>query len=297
MERTNAQRVDESIDYIKKNISPILATKFNGINKEVAGKQISLKGHHYMPIGWGDQHKAVRALLLCHQHFLDVYAFPDLAKTFYKSKPKKEIDKYISAFVKQTPTAEMLAQKAEGYILNQAKLDYHNRKREDSQISGSAIVCYTGVMLWLFQAGFLTLKGFKNNQVNVNNCNQILGNGIRWDIEKINQIPRGHIWNFQGGSKSVCHWGVSLGNGRAAGTNNTISETVDGRKVSVKFEGSGGMVYGKFDLKSQFDVLKVKYAKMAFNDPKALGQTGTKEVGDPKLFVIDPTKIHFQNDF
>ena len=290
MARTNKQRVEQSVAYIKANVSPDLSNKFSSVDKEKVGAIISLKGKGYSTVGWDEQHKAVRALLMCQNQFLGAYAFPDLAKTFFKSKSKTQVNAYIKAHTKLNTTAEILAQKAESYVLNQNSLSYHDRSRADNHISGSAIVCYTGVMLWLFQAGFLTVKGYLNNQPNAYNANQMLGEGKEWDIDNLENIPRGHIWNFQGIEKNVCHWGISLGKGMAAATNNEVGEI----GAMVKFLPGGGKQYGKFNLRSQYEVLKLKYGT-------AQRLTGIKTETEivkvqTRCFVIDPTMIRFNDN-
>src|SRR5581483_6103353 len=143
--------------------------------------------------------------------------------------------------------------------------------------------------------------GYRNTQINAYNCNQILGAGTRWDLNNIAAIPRGWIWNTQGISSSVCHWGVSLGNGRAAGTNNTEAEGKGSGRRAVAFELDGGMKYGRFTLASQVEVLKIKYdaATVRIESPiESGGKIEVERTGiETKLFVMDPTQIAFQNDY
>jgi hypothetical protein len=289
MSKADIKRFDESIEYISKNISAHLALDLSLLNKDTVGARLSLEGFHYMPIGYDEQHKAVRALLLCQHHFLGAYAMPDDSKRFFKSKSKEQINRYIKAFITDNPSLEKLAQKAENYACQDGILGFYQRNREDNKFGGGAIICYTGVLLWLFQAGFVTLKWYMdNNGMNAYNCNQILGRGQEWDIGRIDQIPRGWIWNFQGIRSEVCHWGISLGGGRAAGTNNHMAE---GNK-RVTFE-EGGLTYGKFDLLSQYEVLRIKYGEA---DVRAEGEQTNfvRKTGIPtKLFVINPMLIVF----
>ena len=287
--RTNTQRFSEAVAYIRKNIDANLANQFNGMNKEAAGKEISLKGHYYSAIGWNEQHQAVRALLLCQHRFLGAFAGLEQSKNFFKSKSRSTVNKYIAAYAKDKPSLEKLARKAETYSLRQTQLGWNQRKRGDNNVGGSAIICYSGVLLWLFQAGFITLQWYRdNNGMNANDCNTILGNGRRWDTDHLDQIPRGWIWNFQGYRKEICHWGVSLGNGRAAGTNNEENAREGNNFAEVDFE-TGGKLYGKFSLNSQYEVLKLKYGK-ASRKVEGGGATDFEEVTgvETKLFVINP---------
>ncbi|HUI56747.1 MAG TPA: hypothetical protein VLY04_17350, partial [Bryobacteraceae bacterium] len=117
MARTNVERVDKSIAYIRDNVSRTLAGKFAGIDKEAAGAQISLSKAGFMFTGTKDQHWALRALLLCQWKFLGNDAKPAQAKAFFKPKAQTDIHPYILAYTTDSPSHEKLASKAEAYTL------------------------------------------------------------------------------------------------------------------------------------------------------------------------------------
>ena len=73
MARTNLERYTQAIDYIKQNIDRPLADKLSqkaNAKKELLGKAISLHGGGFWHTGTKEQHKAIRALLLCQQVYL-----------------------------------------------------------------------------------------------------------------------------------------------------------------------------------------------------------------------------------
>ena len=98
---------------------------------------------------------------------------------------------------------------------------------------------------------------------------------------------------FPGGIYLVCHWGVSLGNGNAAATNNALQSKT--KKEVVNFE-SGGKEYGRFTLKSMYEVLKIEYGKVDRKQKDPFAEIVQEDV-ETKLFVINPERIMFSNDF
>ena len=67
MSRSNLERYQQTVAYIKANIDDGLGTDIGTIitDKKKAGKEISLSGAGYNKVGTADQHMAVRALMLC----------------------------------------------------------------------------------------------------------------------------------------------------------------------------------------------------------------------------------------
>jgi len=80
------------------------------------------------------------------------------------------------------------------------------------------------------------------------------------------------------GHKEVCHWGVSLGGGWAAGANTTPSAAAGGVTQTVNFR-TGNSVYGEFTLASSAEVCKLKYTPHG------------QPVQDITIRQIDPTAV------
>ena len=283
--RTDTERYDQALQYIR-NINDPLATKINtaaGAHKAEYGKKISLKDGGYGMTGSKGQHAAVRALLLCQQVILKPpIAFADFAtettttKSFFKSKSEDEVKAAIKCYTKKTGvTAEIFAQTAES-IRNPSDTepDYKTISRSGTKL-GRNVVCFHAVKLWLFNSGLVTLRWMAKEAtgLNANTANDLLGDGDEVDRADLDDIPRGHIFNFHGrkngpgvDGKSLCHWGVSLGGGRAAASNTQASFEFGGVRRDTAFS-SGGSLYGTFTLASSLAVCELKYAYPPSTDP------------------------------
>jgi hypothetical protein len=160
-------------------------------------------------------------------------------------------------------------------------LDYRNYARTD-KCRFQASICYDGVKQFLFKAGFLSIRWLTREGPSLlaHRANELLGDGQVINESDLDKIPAGWIFNFHGGkvgnreNKDVCHWGVSLGGGIAAGTNTTPQE--EGKRVNF-IQGAGTGAWGKFRLREAFEVCQLKYR----------GDKGCETV----IRQIDPTTI------
>jgi hypothetical protein len=152
----------------------------------------------------------------------------------------------------------------------------YSRTRADTNV-GTGPVCYNGTSTWLFAAGFVSRRWLakEGSEMLDRTARLYLGEGAliggrdQWD-----NIPRGHIFHIhKNGDQNTCHWGVSLGNGRAAACNNTAQapqRNQDGSKVrqptttgrpglpietNLHFEGTGSPTYGVFQMDELCDIL------------------------------------------
>lgn len=236
MSKTPQQRYAESLAYLKKidnSLGVDVDQKIGPAKLAAVGGEISLSKSGFWNALAGDKHDAMRALLLCYIAYFRTphcrmdwasTAMLDQVKKKFANKSRSDIDTEIKYFI-QVPgrLSASLAVAAETNNLVSGVPDYFNRTRKDREL-GANPVCYNGVFLWLFVSGFVSKRWLAKdaNELDANSANRILGDGqivpqTQWD-----SIPRGYIWNIhRTGDQTTCHWGVSLGNGRAAACNNT----------------------------------------------------------------------------
>ena len=265
MSRTDQQRFDEAIEYLKQ-IKPLLAADVKrkiGAKALEAGKEISLEGHGYALVGSQGQHMAVRALLLCQTAYLtEVYsgaAHVDTKKYFHY-KLESTVRDAIGGYLRNAhATSKDLADAAERVKVLSPPCSLYTLARDNNLDLGNSPICYNAVKMWLFKVGFVSLRWLARNDVfnmSAYTANAILGDGTVRDEAEMWQIPAGHIFNFhQPANKWVCHWGVVIGHGDAIATNTQAAWL--GAKVVFK---AGGSEYGKFRLRDAYDVCKSKYA-------------------------------------
>jgi hypothetical protein len=253
MARTNAERVSEALDYLK-TISPKLEADVRtavGNRTEQFGAKMSLEGQGLRLIGTGDQHTAVRSLVLCQLAFFTPPYQPGQdaqgmqrapisdgqileTKKNFLPKLKSSVDAEIKEYVLgDHPSLDGVVEAAKRLnSTSQYSPFVWNVKRSDSVLpGGGAVVCYDGVKAWLFAAGFVSRKWLikKGILLDANTTHEIFGDGQIVRPENWNMIPRGYFWSIEqkrlNGSinSTVCHWGVSLGMGIAAATNNTTA--------------------------------------------------------------------------
>ena len=274
MARTDSERFTQAVTYIKA-LSPALAndiTMNSAGRADALGASISLEGGGYWKAGTKEQHAAVRALLLCHRIYLKTpYTASDLAptpilKSTFQTKSEQQVKEAILCYVPTAnPTLEGLAKAAEAIKNPNGVFNWETRTRAD-QTLGANPVCFNAVKLWLFNAGFVSLRWYASDgmEIDAHRANNHLGNGTIVPRDQVHTIPRGYMFNFHViGQKSVCHWGVSLGGGWAAGSNTTASADFGPKTApvtaAVTFR-SGGGTYGEFTMASSADVCKLKYA-------------------------------------
>lgn len=278
----NTDRYDATLDYINRFVHTGLvevikrAAQQANLTPESLGGLLSLKGHGYGNnlLGQGgtqDQHRAVRALLLCQRLFLqgpyaknkenqdfNYNAKPDLPKTHFKGKTEFEVKKAINCYMTlPSPSCGDLAKAAESMDSTNDPVPFETLTR-DSNPFPLTLICFDALRYWLFRAGFTSMRWLSSTSpdLTAQRANDTLGYGTVVQPENIDTIPRGYIWNFHDPrAKAVCHWGVSLGGGVAAAANTTPGA---GKSEIVKFR-SGNMSYGKFKLRASYEVCTWKY--------------------------------------
>jgi hypothetical protein len=136
--------------------------------------------------------------------------------------------------------------------------DFYLLTREGKNL-GANPICFAAVRLWLFKAGFVSIRWLASDgfDLTANTANQMLGDGQVVALNRLNDIPAGHIFNFHAApSKPTCHWGLSLGNGQAVAANTTAQFL---KSPPVKFS-RGNSFYGEFPLMDSYVACKWKYA-------------------------------------
>ena len=120
-------------------------------------------------------------------------------------------------------------------------------------------VCFDALKMLLFKAGFVSIRWLARTgpTMTAQTANNILGLGQVVNEGALDNMPAGYMFNFhRANDVAVCHWGVSLGNGWAAGANTQANWP--GAPAPVNFR-SGGSNYGVFTLRSSYDVCRFKY--------------------------------------
>ena len=158
------------------------------------------------------------------------------------------------------------------------------RRRTDVNV-GSSPICYDGVFNWLFAAGFIPRRWLGGVNVHAATIHENIGDGQIVSPSEWGKIERGWIWNIhKKTSRDTCHWGVSLGEGRAAGCNNTGQGKVD-------YEDVGPDAYGVFD----FVQLCSKITDESFNidiyGQRRYGFDGKGTATERLHFETEPGKI------
>jgi hypothetical protein len=302
MARTNVVRFDETVQYIRTYIDAGLAQNIENIilqnrSKDSVGADLSLSGHKYWKNGTDGQHKAVRALILCQKTYLtENYAVGAngggfnyehdadrtyLPKDYYLKKTEEEVKRAVKCYWPiLTASRDDLVTAATG-ISNPQGITHWLTLTRDTDPFPNMPVCFDALKMWLFKAGFVSLRWLAKTGplMTAQTVNAMLGDGVIIEERDLNSIPAGYLFNFhRKGDKAVCHWGVSLGSGWAAGSNTSANWL--GSPAPVRFR-SGDSKYGEFTLQSSLDVCKNKYARK---------ESGEKTV-EVTIRKIDPTVV------
>lgn len=293
MARTAKERFDGAVGYISKNIDAGLAQDIKRIltNTTKAGEAISLSGGGFWSSGSENQHWALRGLLLCQQAYLlgpNAHQFlratqstaANTAKAHFKGKSEMQVREAIRSYTVLGGglSREKLADVAKATNGVEGDFVFATRTRNDNSL-GRNPICFNAVRLWLFKAGFVSLRWLASEGygLDANTCNRILGSGVEISAEELPRMPKGYMFNFHARkSPATCHWGISLGDGYAAGSNTTPQENNGLTKVTFR---RGNSVYGEFDMLSSYEVCRYKY--------KLVGE----QIGDVVIRKIDPTLV------
>lgn len=272
MGRTNSERYDSAISYIKNNIDQGLGNTLQAktiAKKDALGKSISLSGGGFWNTGSSGQHMALRALLLCQLVYLkppecgaDYAGDGSLTKQHFKARTEDQVKEAIRSYSRRNNVSlEDFARTALNIKNTLGAFDALSRTRADTSFGGTTN-CYGAVKIWLFNSGCCSLPWTLNEGANITayTVNQIIGDGAVIAEDRVDEIPRGHVFNIHDADDpNICHWGVSLGDGWAAASNTTPAAVGnDGEPVMVDFR-SGNTAYGEFVLSTAVEVCKLKY--------------------------------------
>lgn len=270
----NTDRFHSAMQYLMMYF-PTLAVEVNGLlngvlTDEAAGAMISLQGEHVL--GTDDKRRALRALLLCQKAYLNgPYSVGANGAPFvYNNAPRAAIGEYrlsfestvrraISCYLVE-PGAQRadLANAAEALRMPQGGLTWETLRRDSSPFPAMP-VCFDALKMLLFKAGFVSIRWLSRTgpTMSAQTVNAMLGMGVVIQQAQLAAMPRGYMFNFhRDGDTAVCHWGISLGNGLAAGANTQANWP--GAPAAVNFR-SGDSHYGIFTMQSSYDVCRYKY--------------------------------------
>ena len=284
--KTGKQRYDDTIKYITAKVNANLqqhieATLRGKVDTDKVGEEISLGGFSYWRFGTEDQHRAVRALLLCQRTYLyrDTWskmatlgqdtpidfakekgAGPAITKKACRRWSELEVKRAVLSYVPEpAPQVADVADVALRVGRGSAtcgKITWETFGR-DGEFPVKPI-CFQVIPWWLFKAGFISIRWLVRYELGMvaENVNDRLGRGALVTAGNENGIARGHLVNFHAvGKEAVCHWAVSLGSGWAVGANNTEAA---GAAVTT-FRNNGKGTFGEFEIASMRAVLQNKY--------------------------------------
>jgi hypothetical protein len=288
---TGQQRYDDTLNYLKtvdNELATHVTAQLGAVNKSTIGDDLSLKGNSmYAMFGDKNAGRAVRALLLCQKAYLgsnwakQTGGFSGIPSDLNSPNGKKlTVDKYlgkaeaviqdaIRTYTALNPGIPSVANAAETVQNGQSGINppYETMTRSQHPFP-SGQVCFNCVYWWLFKSGFVSLRWILRNGMSLGaeNANSLLGDGtsLTRNGGELPDIPRGYIVNWRGNQPDtvgICHWAVSLGDGYAAGANNTLAGISDrslgGGKdrplTQVTFR-TGGSQFGVFSIADMWTI-------------------------------------------
>lgn len=295
------------------------------IRTDTAGGQLSLAGNpRYAMFGNTTVGRAVRALRLCHLTYLGTnwarqtggaLGIPNnlnsangaqLTMDFYLSKSETVVREAIMAFVALSPGLASVADAAE-LVGNGSNINPPFEKMTRAQNPfPSGQVCFNCVYWWLFKSGFVSLRWIlhKGMALGAENANAFLGDGTPVTLNgdgSVPLIPRGAVLNWRGDqadTRDICHWAVSLGDGYAAGANNTLAGKIKGatkaedQDVDVRFRFHGEERTMQHD-DSKFGVFRIEDMCRVYAGVKS--QSNRTGRSGYVLTAIDPLHIPNRN--
>jgi hypothetical protein len=273
MARTNTERFQQAVNYIKDHISLKLASSImmhSAGRQDALGGAISLSKSGFWRTGSDGQHMALRSLLLCQHVFLkppflnaDVIGDTTPTKTHFQTRSEHDIREAIRIYSPlKNVTLHQFAEVARNVGNMAGQPNLHTRTRRDVSNWGGVSNCYSGVKVWLFQSGLCSFPWLlkEGNQITAYTVNGILGDGRVVAEKDIRTVPEGFIFNIHDANDAnICHWGVGLGNGKAAAANTTAGGMNSNRQTVMVNFTKGNSGYGEFDLQSSVDVCKCTY--------------------------------------
>jgi hypothetical protein len=217
---TNQQRFEAATAYLHANFPDIETTvgKLSLNRTEELGAELNLPALNWF--GQSDSKKnAVRALLLC-QVLLLPKCNRDTTRTYFRAHGEDDVKSAIECYTTlPNATINGVAQAAlTRSIGGNRGLGTVTRKTPNW-----SEVCYSAVLYWLFQAGFVSLPKFAAGFPLGESPNRVLGYGIRVQshVNWANEFQKGEIFNFHPDNMpGQNHWGVALGGDEAVAVNN-----------------------------------------------------------------------------
>ncbi len=289
MSRDDQQRYDQALAHVK-SVNAGLATEINTKLKPKAaaiGAEISLGGAGYWRSGTAAQHAAVRGLLLCQiAYFRPPHCMTNQAatpvlnatRTTFLRKSLAQVNSAIELYTKSPAASpDSLARAAEEVNQLGGDVDFVTRELGAKNL-GNNIICYNGVTAWLFAARMVSKKWLAGpgGQIDANNADRAFGKTQLVDPGSWATIPRGHLWTIQRtNDPTTCHWGLSLGQDKAAATNNTM-----GSPVLMLDSLKGSSQYGTFQFSEMCKVL---------NSDFKYGHVGTVVPAAPDTNIVVKT--------
>jgi len=258
MTKAAQDRINDTLDYIRNNVSAGLALEMNGLIGANAGpisEEISL-GARFTALQSAattatetQQRRALRALMLCQRiYFSDLWPcligvmaapvainrlptnWAEQSRSFWENRSEGDIRAALQMYIATTDNPDMAANAAIAGQPSMPAAPYLTQTRA-SFTGGSAVsTCYDAVMVWLFKSGLVSLRWLLKHRSA--NTEQTLtdafgrGNEIwRGDFtaaDNLPVVPRGHIVHIYEDPAISWrgHWMISTGNGQSAGCNN-----------------------------------------------------------------------------
>lgn len=292
MAKTNLERYNDTIDYIRMKVDNNLATKVvrkvQGRGAEL-GKLIALAGSGGHRPNWAsDQDRALRALLLCQNLFLKPGQINNATTlAHFKFKSVSTIKDAILIYIpKPLVTLDEFQRCARSLRYEGATINNPlTLTRKSVKFSGGITNCYGSVNMWLLKSGCCSYDWFINEGCNAYTVNRIIGDGEIVTMDQLPDIPEGWVFNIHDSvDKNICHWGVVLEKDEKgvkwAAAANTAPGAIDPatrKEVVVQFRRppTDNAGYGHFTLESAVKVCKAKYTS-----------------GNVVLKALDPTRSH-----
>lgn len=224
-------RYELAMNYLKKFFPGIYAEIYRQSQGRAAefGKDLYLSDLFYLGQA-PDKQAAVRALLLCQSVFLrhnhQGTKNVNFEKTgrLYARRTEDDVREGIRCYMTLPhPCLDNVARAAK-IPSTKVEPDWAEITRKTPNFQK---VCYSAVIHWLFQAGFVSLPtlAFATSMPSGTTPNDRLGRGtevqtnVHWDYT----FRRGEMFNFHmsnKGGESTNHWGIAVGRGQGIAVNN-----------------------------------------------------------------------------
>ncbi|MBC7662927.1 MAG: hypothetical protein H7276_03880 [Caulobacter sp.] len=269
MSNSNADRVDDTLDFMTVHGAGILAGQIRGalttdLVRDQAGAYIKVDARIKT-----DTDRARQALLLCRHVFVERRALGAISDwgvgcfgskndlmTHWAWKTTATIMNGVRAYERlAVPGCLAGALERLGRNPGRITLKYHDMSRQHHRNLGSPTtpICYQTITLALWISGHASLPWLATwyASSNAGNCFDLMGNGN--EIDDVNAVLdlRGQVISFRNktrmGAQYVNHWAIITGGGRAIGSN------TDGFEDAGAGNGASEFLWGDRSL-HEFDI-------------------------------------------